>query len=151
MPEWLDIHQQVLNGENMEKFDDPFKRDDGSIQYMHWVMKPWYDPETGKQGGALLYTEDITEQKRQQEAVKQVEAAKVYLAMARSSQHILNNLITNLMYFEKKAVDSASFNDKTIKMMHSSMEESKELIAKLTSIEEVSDANIYDAINYRNV
>ena len=62
MPEWIEAHKQVLNGETLEKDRDQFIRSDGSIQYQRWVMSPWYIPGTNKQGGAFIFTEDITRQ-----------------------------------------------------------------------------------------
>lgn len=61
MPEFLEIHQRVLNGETMQGEDDRLLRDDGSVQYQRWIMRPWYYPDTQEQGGAFIYTEDITD------------------------------------------------------------------------------------------
>lgn len=62
MPEWLDIHKRVLNGETLERKKDRFIRANGSVQYQRWIMKPWYLPGTETQGGAFIFTEDITHQ-----------------------------------------------------------------------------------------
>lgn len=62
MPEWLDIHRRVLNGEILENRRDRLVRPDGKVQYQRWIMRPWYLPGSDEQGGAFIYTEDITQQ-----------------------------------------------------------------------------------------
>lgn len=61
MPEWLEVHRRVLNGESLSSPHDEFQRDDGSIQYVKWAMMPWRDPESGEQIGAVVYSDDVTE------------------------------------------------------------------------------------------
>ncbi|MEJ2142752.1 MAG: diguanylate cyclase [Gammaproteobacteria bacterium] len=62
MPEWLEIHKRVLNGETLENPRDRLVRPDGRVQYQRWIMKPWYVPGSEVQGGAFIFTEDITRQ-----------------------------------------------------------------------------------------
>ncbi|PWL30283.1 PAS domain S-box protein [uncultured Roseivirga sp.] len=63
--EWKKIHQECLSGVTHKKDEDPFEREDGSIQWLRWEVKPWY-LENGGIGGIIMLTEDITESKRQE-------------------------------------------------------------------------------------
>ncbi len=71
MPEiperWKDVHRRALAGEVLRGEDDHFVRTDGSVQWMRWEARPWYD-RTGGIGGIVLFAEEIT-------ARKQVEGA----------------------------------------------------------------------------
>ena len=72
MPEWLEVHKKVLNGKTMENPKDRFIRADGSVHYQRWVMSPWYVPNTKQQGGAFIFTEDITSQVELEEEKSQL-------------------------------------------------------------------------------
>nr|WKN34064.1 PAS domain S-box protein [Tunicatimonas sp. TK19036] len=60
--EWRDIHQECLRGAINQCDEAPFKRLDGSVQWLTWDIRPWYRSEN-KIGGLILYTSDITEKK----------------------------------------------------------------------------------------
>ncbi len=59
MPEWMQIHQEVLNGVEKINPKDKFIRKDGSVQWISWKLIPWYN-EPGEVGGMIMYTADIT-------------------------------------------------------------------------------------------
>src|SRR6185437_10155939 len=58
---WRDIHARVLAGATESCEDDSFLRADGRLDWVRWRMEPWRDPQ-GKIGGALLFSEVITDQ-----------------------------------------------------------------------------------------
>jgi PAS domain S-box-containing protein len=58
---WRDVHGRVLAGEELSADEDNFLRLDGRIDRCRWSMKPWRTPD-GRIGGALLFSELITEQ-----------------------------------------------------------------------------------------
>ncbi len=64
--EWKHIHQQCLQGKVRKSDRDSFKRADGSVQWLRWEVRPWYQPD-GSIGGLLMFTEDITEQEQSRE------------------------------------------------------------------------------------
>lgn len=68
MPDWLETVQMALDGEETENFRDRVQRKDGRYQYLHWVVKPWYDSEDGIQGGIIMYVEDVTQRVEQEQA-----------------------------------------------------------------------------------
>jgi PAS domain S-box-containing protein len=60
---WKEIHQRCLQG-GIEKADeDPFPREDGTLDWVRWEIRPWYE-EGEKIGGIILFSEVITERKR---------------------------------------------------------------------------------------
>jgi PAS domain S-box-containing protein len=61
--EWKKIHKECLAGASRRKKEDKFVREDGSIQWLSWEVKPWYN-ETNTIGGLIIYTEDLTAHKR---------------------------------------------------------------------------------------
>ena len=120
-PDWLEIHQQVLNGETLIHPHDTFKREDGSVQYIRWEMKPWYYAQTNKQGGAVIYSEDVTE-KRTLELEKEKLLATLELEMAQKeelerkliSQATTDSLtgLHNRRYFEKACTEEVKKVDR---------------------------------------
>ena len=63
---WKDIHQRGIRGEVIKCDDDPFPREDGTMEWLRWEMRPWRDNK-GEIGGIIFFTEVITERKRIEE------------------------------------------------------------------------------------
>ncbi len=72
---WRDVHQRALAGEVISAEDDPYVREDGSVEYTRWECRPWYTQE-GEIGGIIIYTEMITKQKQIEHELRE---AKNYL------------------------------------------------------------------------
>lgn len=68
-----EAHRRGLAGESLHNDDERFERADGSITWLHWEVLPWRDAE-GAVGGIILFTEDITERKRTEAALRESEA-----------------------------------------------------------------------------
>tara|TARA_R110000868_G_scaffold20539_4_gene86859 strand:+ start:4222 stop:7293 length:3072 start_codon:yes stop_codon:yes gene_type:complete len=64
--EWKQIHQKSLSGMIQKKDEDKFVRIDGSVQWLKWENKPWYN-EDGSIGGLIMFTDDITARKKTEE------------------------------------------------------------------------------------
>ncbi len=59
---WRAIHQRCLMGA-VERCDgESFRRPDGSVDWLRWEMRPWYD-SAGNIGGLMMFTELITERR----------------------------------------------------------------------------------------
>jgi PAS domain S-box-containing protein len=58
---WGDAHDRVLAGEELAREEDFVPRQDGRVVWVRWVMRPWRDSR-GRIGGALLFSELVTEQ-----------------------------------------------------------------------------------------
>jgi hypothetical protein len=39
---WKEVHQRGIRGESLSADDDPFDWPDGRVQWLKWVMRPWY-------------------------------------------------------------------------------------------------------------
>ncbi len=68
--QWKEIHQRGLAGEILRADEDPLMRLDGSIQWIKWEVRPWRDGR-GEIGGLLIGSEDVTEKKRVDDALRE--------------------------------------------------------------------------------
>lgn len=57
---WHEVHQRAMNGEVICKEEDLFERADGTKQWLHWEVRPWYS-EGVSVGGIVIFSENITE------------------------------------------------------------------------------------------
>ncbi|WP_324024339.1 PAS domain S-box protein [Maribacter sp. BPC-D8] len=71
--DWKTKNQECLNGAIDICDEAPFTRADGSIQWIYWDVRPWYN-SSGEVGGLLMHTGDITEQKEKELEKKRVES-----------------------------------------------------------------------------
>lgn len=67
---WKQIHQKCLMGQVHRDEEVPFKRLDGSIDWLWREIRPWYSLD-GKIGGIVMYAEVFTQRKHTQEALKE--------------------------------------------------------------------------------
>lgn len=63
--DWKEKNQLCLKGAIDICDEAPFYRKDGSIQWIYWDVRPWYNAE-GEIGGLIMHTGDITEQKEKE-------------------------------------------------------------------------------------
>lgn len=69
---WKEIHKRCLAGETIRNNEDMFPREDGSIDWVRWEIRPWF--ETPDQiGGIILFSEVITEAKKSIEKLNESE------------------------------------------------------------------------------
>jgi PAS domain S-box-containing protein len=62
MPQrWGDAHDRVLAGQELSNYEDFVLRQDGRPVWVRWIMRPWRDVH-GRIGGALLFSELVTEE-----------------------------------------------------------------------------------------
>jgi PAS domain S-box-containing protein len=78
--QWKSVHLRGLAGEVLREDADSFVRADGSVRWLSWEVRPWYDTR-GNVGGIVIFTVDITERKRA-EAALQEDRAKLDAALA---------------------------------------------------------------------
>lgn len=60
--DWKQIHQKCLNGSVNKCDESSFLREDGSMQWISWDVRPWFENE-GVIGGIIMLTADITDRK----------------------------------------------------------------------------------------
>jgi PAS domain S-box-containing protein len=65
---WTQAYRRGLAGEVVGGEADRFQKADGSVQWVHWEVRPWHDAE-GKVGGVVIFSEDITARKNAEEAL----------------------------------------------------------------------------------
>ncbi|WP_437370195.1 PAS domain-containing sensor histidine kinase [Maribacter litoralis] len=70
--DWKKDHRECLKGAINICDEAPFERADGSIQWIYWDVRPWYNLN-GEIGGLLMHTGDITEQKEKELEKKRFE------------------------------------------------------------------------------
>lgn len=71
---WKEVHRRGLAGEVVGAEADSFERLDGSVQWLRWEVRPWYDASGGGVGGIVIFTEDITARQQAEEALQASEA-----------------------------------------------------------------------------
>jgi PAS domain S-box-containing protein len=69
---WKAVHRRALDGEAARCNEDRFDRLDGTVQWLRWEVSPWYRAD-GAVGGLVMLTEDITERKRTEAALRKSE------------------------------------------------------------------------------
>ena len=88
---WKDIHRRCLTGEILSDSNDPFPRADGTIDWVRWEIRPWYESENHI-GGIILFSEVITSQIEDREALKESEKYNRMLF----EQSVIGLLLTSL-------------------------------------------------------
>jgi PAS domain S-box-containing protein len=68
---WKEVHRRGLAGEVVRADADRFDRNDGSVQWLRWEVLPWRDA-AGDVAGIVIFSEDITEVKKQEEELRQL-------------------------------------------------------------------------------
>jgi PAS domain S-box-containing protein len=72
-PRWRDIHTRVLTGEELTQEEDFLPAENRRPEWARWSMKPWRRAD-GRIGGALLFSEVITDQVEARRALAEGEA-----------------------------------------------------------------------------
>ena len=98
MPEWLQIHQDVLAGNKFEAPKDKFIRQDGSVQWLKYTLLPWYQAEN-EVGGMIMYTADITDEIVFQEELAQLNSKlETRVQEQTSNLRLLNKEMEQFVY-----------------------------------------------------
>jgi len=96
--EWKAIHRRGLAGETVKCDEDRFVRQDGSVHWLRWEVLPW-QRGNGEVGGIVIFTEDITERKRTEDALRASEA-RYRTAFQTSLDAISINRVSDRRYIE---------------------------------------------------
>lgn len=83
---WRDVHQRALAGEVVSAEDDPYYRDDGTVEWTRWECRPWFERDNTI-GGIIVYTEVITQRMEMEKALRESEE-RLRLAVNSAQQGI---------------------------------------------------------------
>jgi PAS domain S-box-containing protein len=72
---WKDIHRRCLAGAVETCEEAPFRRGDGSLDWIRWDVRPWHNHQH-EIGGIVMLTEVITDRKQAQEEHRQLLAQR---------------------------------------------------------------------------
>lgn len=89
-----------------------------------------------------LYADKYTKSILDKEKEKRI----VFEATVRSTHHILNNVLNQMQYFKMVADEKNAFDDEVNELYENTITEGKELIVKLSSVEELTEENIIDSV-----
>ncbi|WP_445255177.1 PAS domain-containing protein [Oculatella sp. LEGE 06141] len=70
---WKQIHQNCLAGAIEKSDDDCFNRLDGSVDWLKWEARPWFNA-AGEIGGIVIFAENITDRKLAEAELRQKNA-----------------------------------------------------------------------------
>lgn len=88
LPErWKAVHRRGLAGEVIQAQEDVWSREDGSVTWLHWEIRPW-GSRNGLPEGIFIYSEDITERKRNELLLRE-NAATTQAVLDTAAQAIL--------------------------------------------------------------
>jgi PAS domain S-box-containing protein len=65
---WKAAHRRGLAGQVVRVEEDRIQRADGSEEWLRWEISPWYDA-AGEVGGIIIFSENITQRKKSEEAL----------------------------------------------------------------------------------
>ncbi len=148
--DWKAKHQQCLQGAIDICDEAPFYRKDGSIQWIYWDVRPWYNAE-GEIGGLLMHTGDITEKKEKELQQKRVDSIlKDTSELARIGTWEMD-LHTNEITWSKIIYDIYGVSEDYIPSISTNLEFSKDVQSRAlveTAVENLMEKGISVNIEY---
>jgi len=123
---WREVHKRSLKGEVISKKEDPYYREDGSVDWTKWETRPWYEKD-GSIGGIIIYTEIITEQiEMEEEIYREREQFKTTLLSVgdaiistdkKGKIKLMNNVAEKLTGWTQKEAENKSL-EKVLTLIH---------------------------------
>jgi PAS domain S-box-containing protein len=115
-----EIHRRCLQGEVIKCDEDPFPRANGTLDYVRYELRPWYESDNSI-GGLIFFSELITERKESEKALRTSE--EKYRELTESFDSVIVTVdIDGFFHFANKAAANA-FNITTELMAGKNMNE----------------------------
>lgn len=89
---WKEAHRRGLKGEVLREENDRFDRADGSVRWIRWEIRPWYE-SGGAIGGIVISTEDMTQQRALENQLRESQKMEAVGQLAGGIAHDFNNLL----------------------------------------------------------
>lgn len=139
---WKEIHRRTMKGEITSAEDDPFKREDGSVVWVRWECRPWYESEDSI-GGIILYTEVITKQKEAEielikAKVKAEESDRLKTAFLQNMSHEVRTPLNSIVGFSQLISEPGQTPSEIKTFSEIILESSDKLIRIITDVIEIS-------------
>ncbi len=117
---WKEMHRRCLAGEVLRADEDFIVRQNGEIQWQRWELRPWKKAD-GNVGGIVAFTEDITEHKQIELALRESEQ-KFRLAFSNANTGMclvdlegrlfqVNDKMCEIFGYSKSQLEGMSVND----------------------------------------
>jgi signal transduction histidine kinase len=74
------------------------------------------------------------------------EKLRIFSSAVGASQHILNNFLNNMLYFQQQARESRALDEKTLELLHTVINDAAGQLKKLGEISEISENKIRETI-----
>ncbi|MGH9718732.1 MAG: PAS domain S-box protein [Bryobacteraceae bacterium] len=88
---WRRTYERCLAGAVESCDEDPFGREDGTIDWVRWEVRPWYN-SSGGVGGLIVFTELVNERRRVEEKLREGEQRMRTLLEGIDDAVIVHNL-----------------------------------------------------------
>ena len=111
---WRAVHSRCMKGAVERSDDDYYEKDDGTQVWLKWEVHPWYNA-AGEIGGIVIFTENITQRKKAEQAIR--ESEERFRTMANEAPLLVWVTDKNLQttYLNKAGLDYFNL-DKSVKM-----------------------------------
>lgn len=129
--EWKLVHRRGLAGENIRNDEDRFVRQDGSIQWLRWEVKPWYKADNTV-GGIVIFAEDITTLRCAANAARE-NRGKLLAAL---------NSMSDAVFISDATGRIVEFNEACLKLHR--LRDRDEVFAKLADYQSVLEISLPD-------
>jgi PAS domain S-box-containing protein len=116
IPEELkDVHSRSLAGEIVSADAEKFERQDGSIQWISWEVRPWYTA-TGEIGGIIIFSEDVTQRNTAEHALQALIRSMVGTTGVYSLKMITEN-VSSWLNADCVMVGEINPDEKTVRVL----------------------------------